>query len=594
MAHIKNSKTKAERTGGEWLPIGAELGKLVNTWAARDDLVAYVGPGAGGPAPACYNPAMAEVEVNVDVAFGVGVSPDTIGDITVRKTQFAWPKATGAIFHEALHARFSRFDLVAAAETLSKKENEALHLLEETRIESAGARVHPGNVPFLRACALQIVLSDTPEDIATSLTTKRLAARLAGLTLARVDAGVLKEVDVAPIREVIERILGDELLAELRSIWLQFQEHDEHYNAGPLYPLAREWSRLVEEAAKDDEGEGGESGKGGITEGMRELLDALKDAAEDAAMGAQEDIDGQEQSEDWAREADARGSSSRERAKHKEEGNKVFNKGSGPGSSRTNSRLLASRQADSSERRAAVTVATMLEKAKYRERDIHEISSVTPPGRLRTRALVQGAALKSKGLMTQTEPWRRNVRKHTDEPTLTIGVMVDISGSMSSAMEPMAVTAWVMSEAAKRVQARTAMVYYGQDVFPTLKPGQHLDKVHVYTAPDGTEKFDKAFKALDGGLNLLYGAGARLLVVVSDGHYTYDESRAAASWMKRCQEAGVAVLWLPFDSGSGARGICKSNTDAVIIGEDLNPAQAATKIGQAAAKALTAMGNRAA
>jgi hypothetical protein len=64
--------------------------------------------------------------------------------------------------------------------------------------------------------------------------------------------------------------------------------------------------------------------------------------------------------------------------------------------------------------------------------------------------------------------------------------------------------------------------------------------------------------------------------------------------MKRCQEAGVAVLWLPFDSGYGARGICKSNTDAVIIGEDLNPAEAATKIGQAAAKALTAMGNRAA
>ena len=77
---------------------------------------------------------------------------------------------------------------------------------------------------------------------------------------------------------------------------------------------------------------------------------------------------------------------------------------------------------------------------------------MTPPGGLRSRALVQGAALKSKGLLTQTEPWRRTQRKHTDNPQLKVGVMVDISGSMGMAMEPMAVTAWVLSEATKRVQ----------------------------------------------------------------------------------------------------------------------------------------------
>ena len=84
-------------------------------------------------------------------------------------------------------------------------------------------------------------------------------------------------------------------------------------------------------------------------------------------------------------------------------------------------------------------------------------------------------------------------------------------------MQPMASVAWILSEATRRVQGRAAMVYYGNNVFPTLKPGQHLDRVKVYSAPDMTEKFDKAFKALNGGLNLLNGSGALLLVVVSDG-----------------------------------------------------------------------------
>ena len=52
MGHLKFSETRAERTPAEWLPIGARIGNLVNDWAGRSDIVAYVGPGAGGPAPA--------------------------------------------------------------------------------------------------------------------------------------------------------------------------------------------------------------------------------------------------------------------------------------------------------------------------------------------------------------------------------------------------------------------------------------------------------------------------------------------------------------------------------------------------------------
>lgn len=589
MAHIKNQPTRSEVTASEWLPVGSQVGTLTNMWAMRSDIIAYVGPGAGGPAPACFNPALAEIEVNVDVAFGKAADPEVIAkaDLTTRSTQYDYPRAIGAIFHEALHARFSRWDLVAAARDLPSNVNEALNLLEESRIEAAGVSAVPGNRSFLRSCALDIVVADVTEESLEKLTTTAAAAHLAALTLARVDAGVLEREDVEPIADVLDAILGEELLIKLRSIWNRFQMHDDHYNADPvLYDLAREWVQVIEEAQKE-RGEKTQAEQDAETmKAIEEMMDALAESADAAAIGSADALADQQTAEEWADIVSTKSMVSKEKTQNKKTADDVFSKGTGPQPySATSSRLMDKRQPTTKERAAAVKVAQMLERAKYRERSETEINSVVPPGRLRTRAIVQGAALRAKGVMDTTEPWRKTVRRHTDDPTLSVGVMVDISGSMSHAMEPMAVTAWVMSEAAKRVQARAAMVYYGSEVFPTLKPGQHLDEVNVYTAPDGTEKFNKAFKALDGGLNLLNGTGARLLVVVSDGCYTPEETDKAEHWLKRCQAAGVGVLWLPFERASYARRITR-HTDAVLLEGTSDPAGTAIEIGQAAAQAL--------
>jgi Mg-chelatase subunit ChlD len=206
--------------------------------------------------------------------------------------------------------------------------------------------------------------------------------------------------------------------------------------------------------------------------------------------------------------------------------------------------------------------------------------------------LVQQQALKAVGVNQQVEAWQQKVRKQTDEPTLSIGVMVDISGSMGHAMNPMATTAWVMSEAGRRVQARTAMVYYGSDVFPTLKAGQHLTEVRVYSANDGTEKFDLAFQALDGGLNLLNGTGARLAVIVSDGEYTSPERDAAKKWLRECQKSGVGVLWISYNGQNRGAKYIINGTDAVLVDVTDNATEASLAIGKAAVDAMNKVGVR--
>lgn len=602
MGHIDyNKKTRAEATPAEWLQVGRAVGELANLWADRYDLVGYVGPGAGGIAPACYTPATAEVEVNVEVAFGGSISPEAIGDLRERSVQFEWPKATGAIFHEALHARFSHWDIVRAQHDLTPAEFRALVYLEEGRIEYNGVNILPDNRAFLRACALEIVIADLKSEPLENGTTKTAAA-IAALTMARVDAGVLEEEDIEAIMPLIEDKLGLKTLTQLREIWIAAQEYNHHDDATGMYPLAKRWVELVNEAAEEngepgDGAEGDESGSGmgeGMGEFIKDLMEALEEASGTAAIGAADDLDAQQTSEEWKQIAKDRASDAKTQKEHEHIATEVFGSGTGPmADMATSSRLIETRNATPAERAAAVTVARLLEQAKYRDRDEVEISSVTPPGRLRTRAMVQGAALKSKGVMTQTEPWRRTVRKHTDDPTLNIGVLVDISGSMGEAMQPMATTAWVMSEAVRRVQGRAAMVYYGQGVFPTLKPGQHLDQVNVYSASDGTEKFDRAFKAVNGSLNLLNGGGARMLVIVSDGEYTGVEQQAARKWVTECQRAGVGVLWLSYGRHYSAQHIV-AGTSAVLLKGIVDPAAVAKEIGSAAARALSAAGSKAA
>jgi hypothetical protein len=594
MTHFKSGESKAQATSPEWLKVGKDIGYMANKWALRDDIVAYVGPGAGGNAPACFNISSAEIEVNVDVAFGAGVSPDAIGDITTRKVQYEFPRATGAILHEAFHARYSLWSLPKAYEDLEKNQKvfDALVLLEESRIEYQGLQANSKARPFLRASAIELAIGDAREGFEVKQPTIAIS-NLVGLVHSRIDAGILDAHEVADIVEWVNTQIDSDKVTQLRDLARLAQMHDKHRDATELYPIAKEWVRIVDEIAKE-RGENPDEKPEGCFPIPKELADKImeimKEVGEEVEMNNFGELSDQEQSEDFKEEAKSRADESKEQLENEEIASEVFDKSTGVGTSKTNSRLKETRQPNAEERSASVRIGELMEKAKYRERDITDIDSQTPPGRLKTRAIIQNKALRERGVVSRENPFRRTVRKQTDEPTLNVGIMVDISGSMGSAMNPMATTAWVMSEAVNRIQGNCAMVYYGNDVFPTLKVGQRLPEVNVYTAPDGTEKFTKAFKALDGELNLLYGNGARLLVIVSDGQYTSEETRSAKEIIRKCESAGVAVLWLPFDYGSGAREIGQGYAE--IVSDITDPAGASELIGMKAMEVMTRVGQR--
>lgn len=588
MGHLNIDKSRSGvSTPPEWLGVGSAIGQLVNLWSDRDDLVALLGEDAGNGSPASYNPARAEVEVNLSMSFGASTTPEMVGNLLDSKDRYEFPSTIGVLYHEAFHARFSRWDPQLASAVLSQDEFQAIMWLEETRAENHGMTAIPKSKSFLRACATDIILDGTKERLASSTDTNTCAFYVA-VGHGRLLTGVLKKKDLEGIASVVEGYFGSEVMEKLLDILARFQAHRFHGDADPvLYDLAREWTKVVQEVAEE---------KGDLTPQQgskiqKALAEALREMSEEVAISNQQDLDDQQRSEEWEQQTKETAERAKETQKAKKTADEVFGKGTATVRGKTRSELQETRLPTSAERGSAVKVSKELEKAKYRERDMTEISSNLPPGRLRPRTLIQAKALKERGVMAEVEPWRRKQRKQTDNPTLNVGVMVDISGSMGSAMEPMATTAWVMSEAVRRVQGRTAMVYYGNDVFPTLKPGQHLERVNVYTAPDATESFDKAFMALDGALDLTTGTGARMLVIVSDGHYTSDEVENAKARLQQCERAGVAVLWLTFDNGdySVRRYMIASPATEFITGR-LNPVKASDLIGKSAGKVLSRVG----
>ncbi len=630
MSHYKVSTKTIGRTHPDWLKVNASVGKIVNKWSLRQDLVVGLVEDTTIGAPACFNPATAEIEVCISKAFG-NVEPKEVGELTHRKNQLKHPTATGAIFHEALHARISRWSLEQAAKDLDARHLRFLHAMEEGRIEYWGCVFVPENRLLLRACAMEIVMAELDEQV-KNVSKVDAAAFTALLTLARVDAGVLDANDVPEVvMEILHEVLGKETIDQLREIWKEFQAHSDHENALPLYELTNRFIEVLD-ARKDEVGEkptetpkggceypGGESGTpepgtskpsedGTPTPSneptdeqvkqFKKFIEQVKDAVEEmkdiVQIANQDDINDEIDMDERKEEVEQRDKAHEEKKHRDKIADEVFSAGSHITGIRTNSVLQDSRSPKPEELAAANKVANALRKAKYRERSQVRAGSVVPPGRLRSRAVVQREALKAKGVVSPIETWRRTQRKQTEDPTLKVGVMVDISGSMKPAMQPMGITAWIMSEAVRRIQGKCAMVYYGQNVFATLKPGQKLDKVKTFTATDSTEEFAKAFKALDSGLGLTSGDGARLLVVVSDGRYRSDQQAYAKQLLKEADRKGVAILWLTFD---GKTGYAKSYLDGtsgeiVSLNSTESPVKAAQVIGHTAAKVVSAIGSR--
>lgn len=588
MAHFTKTgrNRNLRRVTAEWQPLASQVSKMANTWSRRIDLTAYVGPDGGrGLAAAIYDSATSEVEINTAAAFGPFVKPGVIADFTERSTHFDWPVAAGALLHEASHAAYTTDAMCLSHTVLDPESDRWFEMLDEPRIERYGVRNYPENREFLRACALQIVFKDSADSI-PELTHTAAAAQTAILGLGRVDAGVLYPEDVKQMTVQINKVIPSTVLAKLRAIWIEFQELDGKTEINRMYELAREFAALVRSQSEIN-GDAEPPKDGEIPEWMQDLLDSIAGDKLRTEYDAEDRVFDQRMKEKLEDERKRDRQDAADQMTNKGQAQSTFRDSNGPKGTRSRSELVSVREPTDDERKVASQIGAALKRAKYRDRLVTTRDRADPPGRLNMSASIQNSVSRTQGMPPTAEPWRDKIRVHIDDPNLTVGIMCDISGSMGAAMKPIAVSTWVMSKAVQRVKGRTAAVYFGNDVFSVLKPGEFLKEVTEYSASDGMEDFDRGFRALDGGLQLLAGSGARLLVVCSDGQYGGTGQLAACvKWLQACRDVGVAVVWLSYKLGGARLDHIAEATGATVVPVGTDITAAATAIGAACIAAL--------
>ena len=143
------------------------------------------------------------------------------------------------------------------------------------------------------------------------------------------------------------------------------------------------------------------------------------------------------------------------------------------------------------------------------------------------------------------QPFIQNKKARTIHTPITCGIMCDISGSMSRAQLPLGIARWVLADAIHQVNGSVATVLFGNYGHAIQAPHEKVRKIEVYEAGGGHENFVEGFSLIDGGVDLIDGHGARLLVIITDGHFVLSEAvEYAEVVMDMCKRAGVAVIWV--------------------------------------------------
>ncbi|MFY1700213.1 hypothetical protein ACN28G_00365 [Micromonospora sp. WMMA1923] len=529
-----------------WRTMSAALSAHVPPIAGREDLLVVIAPGAGGGAPACFVREHATIEID---GTHLGVDPRTV-DPHDPDAREEYPVAWGLLVHEAAHAHHTRWAFGTGPARIA----EAAALLEESRIEAAHLRRRPGDRRWIRAAVIRIVLGDIP-----TTDDRWSAAASAALVLARVDAGVLDPDETDPLHRVVTRILRPALLADLTAIWRDaHQVADDDTDA--MHALARRWCHTLgvdpdtppPAPTGDPNGTPGTTadpgGQGALHRAATSTIGTVARHDAEAAKAATEAA-ARARSQARQRQAEAD-----QQQRSRDAADTVFGgaAGSGGGASTHGSPLVRrrppphqTRQPTDAERTAARQLARTLRQAAYREPTSTITTSVTPPGRLVTRAALAADAQRAAGQIPTSEPWRRTERRRVPHPPIHVGIVADVSPSVSSFAGPIASAAWITAQATAWASGTSATITFGRYVTPVTRPRQPPDQVRLFPREEDTQGFPLAVDALDAALDLADPrGGARLLVVVSDGKLTPAETRDGQTRLDRLARTGCALLWL--------------------------------------------------
>jgi hypothetical protein len=505
----------------DWRKVSADLTDLIRTVSGKSTVSVVASPGAGHGAPGIHLFDHDVIELDADVCFP-GLDPADI-DVTDPYNHFRYPAGMGVALHEAAHCRHS---IWLPPETWPGLVVKAANLLEEPRVESAQVQRRPADIPWLRASGTDIALDALAPTVTGTYPLLGVwqAAQTACLCLGRVAAGVFDAADpgVVAARAGLETALSAGLLAKLEGIWLEaITVADNDIEA--MKALALRWCRLLISA-----------------EAKQAAVDpvALADAAASAA-GAIGAIAAQVQVPDpygggWPAGTGGASGTGTGGASDPAASGKLFDAFTGPD---------VTRDPTADELAGAKRVTKAIIDAAQRPRAASTAASAVPPGRLSMRGAQAAAAQKASGAIVTAEPWRKKVKSLPPDPTVRVGIALDVSISMGTFLEPAGLAAWLLAKASAASGGSAAATTFGERARALMAPGSTPAKIPVPIKERATDHADTAIAALGQSLDLDRPDGnARLLFLITDGELAHSQTDLVAAICEHLADNGCAVM----------------------------------------------------
>lgn len=494
-----------------------------------------VGPGLAaeaGTALYIHSERIIEIDSNVMLP---GADPDRV-DFMMKSWRLLHPLAVGSLLHECSHELATR-DLPnemchrwgLAGLPYTQAHVDIMMTLEEHRCEAIFAKKYPQARPFFARLVLDLIsrnikLHKTPYS----------AAGLLALVMGREASGTLTADQVAPFRTHIESVLTAYQVEALMSLIARYDKAA-FSDVTEVHNVITEWLKVLkidtsdpEEPGvvfimitNDDGDEDGDPAGAGAGDGDGESFgDAVARIAADLGTDIVLEMGDQAQEEATKETAAKNGKNNKEAENAQKVANTIFTVSTIPEKATRSSTHVRWVDPTAEEIAASTLLAQTLQNLAVQDPEVVRTRMTRPGKRLNGRGLMQRYTTEMQGRIPQVPYWDGNHRRIPPNPKLRVGVLVDVSGSMSGYAEPLASTAYILSQAITKADGEFTTIAFGSSAYGVIRSGQIVTKKPLIYPRDGWENIRDAVTGANGELGLLQQPdGVRMLFVLSDGQY---------------------------------------------------------------------------
>lgn len=199
----------------------------------------------------------------------------------------------------------------------------------------------------------------------------------------------------------------------------------------------------------------------------------------------------------------------------------------------------------------ARALALAISKAQFRDVHKTENKSMLPPGRLNIRqAMNRAGQIASRAELTAT-PWTQVRRREVENPPITLAVATDVSGSMDRFQREVCSFTWAFSNAVRKLKGKCGALAWNTVPWELIKPNTGYTKMPIASAGGGSTGLPATIKALDSMVDLSFGEGVRVLVIITDSELP--NGKEINDVLTKMMSYGVKVLWISTNRRMGVK-----------------------------------------